>query len=487
MLECRDRKKTREESTMPTKKSQKVITLHDLHPEDGAMLQALYSRSPAGVEYHLDKVKKAGAGKFMSQYYVGYGHASIGDCGVTNIFIENYSMLACKSIQDNPLYSGQEASTRYLDFSDQPSTDPYNTPYTRGILDGWLALYNEWLPKVEEALAKKYPFDAMAYKDEKTWRNAVQVRAFDTMRAYLPVGTTTLFSWTTNLRQARDKLMKLKSHPLPEVRHMAKTVFTSLTEKYPNSFSGTELDANSERYGKRDAYNQQEAVRENYESYAEIKQRMNITDAEEKQLFEGALVARRNLLDVEGLNTLEGQTLETRPQGGVLPRRLAAYGQYTMACALDFGSYRDLQRHRNGIAPLPLLEPRFGMFWWYTKELADLLGDDYANLEDATNDLYEKIKNLKSQGIEPDALLTQYLLPMGTTAICSLSYSVPQMVYVGELRSGKTVHPSLRPVAQNMLRALREDLAGIALYGDMDADSWSEKRGTQTITEKKAS
>ncbi len=467
-------------------KTPKVIVIDDIHPEDGAMLQALYSRSPAGVEYHLGKVKKAGAGKFMSQYYVGYGHASIGDCGVTNIFVENYSMLACKAIQDNPLYSGQEASTRYLDFSAQPAVDPYNTPYTRSILDGWLSIYNTWMPKVEAAIAEKYPFSTDAYKSEKAWRNAVQVRAFDTMRSYLPVGTTTLFSWTTNLRQARDKMMKLKSHPLPEVRQMAETIFTQLVDKYSNSFSGDEMQNQGGRYTKRDAYNAAEATRENYESFADIKTRLNISDSEQQALLDGALIARKNLLDVDGINRIEKDTLSARPQGGVMPRRLAAYGNYTMACAIDFGSYRDLQRHRNGIAPLPLIEPTFGMFKWYTEELASLLGDSYASLEAATNDLFDRIKNLEQAGITPDPLLTQYLLPMGTTVICSLAYGVPQMVYVGELRSGKTVHPSLRPIAHNMLRVLSEDFPALKLYGDMDIDGWSEKRGSQTISEKKA-
>lgn len=41
------------------------------HPEDLAMLQALYSRSPRSVIEHLEKVRKVGAGQFMSQYYVG--------------------------------------------------------------------------------------------------------------------------------------------------------------------------------------------------------------------------------------------------------------------------------------------------------------------------------------------------------------------------------------------------------------------------------
>jgi len=469
-----------------TDKTNKIIILHDLHPEDGAMLQALYSRSPAGVEHHLERVKQAGAGKFMSQFYVGYGHASIGDCGVTNIFIENYSMLACKAIQDNPLYSGQEASTRYLDFSAQPSYDPYNHPYTRNILDGWLTLYNTWLPKVDAAIAQKYPFDKNAYKSEKAWRNAVQVRAFDTMRAYLPVGTTTLFSWTTNLRQARDRMMKLKSHPLPEVRQMAQDIFEQLVAKYPNSFSGQEMAEAAGRYAERDAYNQAEAVRENYESYAEIKARLQLTNEEEKALLGGTLIARTTHIDLAGLNRLEAETLQKRPHGGVLPRRLAAYGQYNMACAIDFGSYRDLQRHRNGVAPLPLIEPTFGMFKWYTDELSHLLAADYAELETATNALFQQIKELEALDLGASPLLTQYLLPMGTTVICSLAYSVPQMVYVGELRSGKTVHPSLRPIAQNMLKQLAKDLPNVALYGDMDTDSWTEKRGMQTITEKTA-
>lgn len=469
-----------------TDSAQRIVILDDLHPEDGAMLQALYSRSPAGVLSHLEKVRSSDTGKFMSRYYVAYGHASIGDCGVTSIFVENYSMLACKAIQDNPLYSGQEASTRYLDFSQQSVTDPYNHPYTRAIQDEWMNLYNTWLPKVVEALKRKYSYNAETYKSEKGWENAIHVRAFDTMRAYLPVGTTTLFSWTTNLRQARDRLMKLKAHPLPEVRDMAQTLFSQLTEKYPHSFSGDEMKIGTDRYGPRDDYNAAHALRDNYETYEDLKDRFDLTAAEEKAILDGELVVRKHLIDLKALNKLEADALQNRPKGGVYGRRLSAYGHYLVACAIDFGSYRDLQRHRNGVAPLPLIEPRFGMFRWYTDELEALLGAEWSALKAATDAQYSKIANLESQGIKADPLLTQYLLPMGTTVICSLAYGLPQMVYVGELRAGKTVHPSLRPIAQNMLKVVAADLPGIALYGDMSADSWSEKRGEQTIHEKSA-
>lgn len=79
----------------------KTFVIDNLSPETIAMLQALYSRSASSVEEHLKKVEKTGSDKFMESFYVGYGHASIGDCGTTTTFIENVSILADKSIQDN--------------------------------------------------------------------------------------------------------------------------------------------------------------------------------------------------------------------------------------------------------------------------------------------------------------------------------------------------------------------------------------------------
>ena len=59
----------------------KVFLYDEYSPEDVAMMQALYSRSPKSVEEHVEKVKATGSGKFMESFYVGYGHASIADCG----------------------------------------------------------------------------------------------------------------------------------------------------------------------------------------------------------------------------------------------------------------------------------------------------------------------------------------------------------------------------------------------------------------------
>ena len=57
-------------------------------------------------------------------------------------------MPVAKAVQDNPLYNGQEASTRYLDFSKQRIIDPYNHPASAAILNRWMEIYNGVLPQL---------------------------------------------------------------------------------------------------------------------------------------------------------------------------------------------------------------------------------------------------------------------------------------------------------------------------------------------------
>jgi len=459
-----------------------IFVIDDQHPEDLAMLQALYSRSPASVVTHLDKLKQSGSGKFMDQYYVGYGHASIGDCGATTVFVEQVSMLVAKAIQDNPLYNGQEASTRYLDFSKQSVVDPYNSPKSAAIQSRWMEIYNRVLPILVEGLKKRYPFDPTSYKNEKIWSNALNARAFDIARSLLPVGTTTLLSWTTSLRAARDNLRRLKHHPLPEVREVALKIFASLKEKYPHSFNGNEMD---DADTPRDAYAKKYSTQNHFISASDLEKRYAITADEKKAIAAGELVARKNALDIDGLRKFEMDTLSSRPQTSPLPWRLESYGRYNFVFALDFGSFRDIQRHRNAVCQIPMIDGSMGMNPWYMSQFEEHMPpEDSKKLKQDIAEQFAAIADLGKNGIETKVELSQYLFPMGAQTLTHVSYSVPETVYVGELRSAKTVHPSLRPIAQKMLETLEQDIPGMALYGDRDEDSWSAKRGEQTIAQK---
>jgi len=179
--------------------------------------------------------------------------------------------------------------------------------------------------------------------------------------------------------------------------------------------------------------------------------------------------------------------LSSRPHQAYLPWRLESYGRYNFLFLLDFGSFRDLQRHRNGVCQIPLIDGQFGMNPWYMEQLTEhLSAADAAQLQQDIAAQFAAIAALPTHGIATTPALNQYFYPMGVQVLVHTTYSVNETVYIGELRSGKTVHPSLRPVAQKMLEILEHDLPGAALYGDRDEDSWSAKRGEQTISSKVA-
>ena len=427
----------------------KIFIYDEFGPEDAAMMQALYSRSPKSVAEHVEKVKQSGSGKFMSTFYVGYGHASIADCGSTTIFIEGVSILADKAIQDWPLYSGQETSTRYIDMTQQAIIDPIDSEASRAILKRWMDFYIAGLEKLKPYLIEKYP--RREDEDEKVYLKAIAARSFDIMRGFLPSGITTQLSWHTNLRQAWDKLALLRHHPLPEVRAVAEEIIKQLKGKYENSFS-------HKLYEAQEAYRAETVSRYSY---------LPPTGAKD--------FAFRHNLDRDGLKKYS-DILTTRPVKTGLPYFLGELGSCTFEFMLDFGSFRDIQRHRSAIIRMPLLTTQLGFQDWYLEQLpADLR----AEAESLISEQIREIDKLPS-----DANVKQYYTAMGFKVFCVMTASLPSAVYVLELRSEKTVHPSLRHVAQAMYRALHESLPEISLYGDLDLDDWDVRRGLQDITAK---
>ena len=176
----------------------KVFLYDEFCPEDNAMLQALYSRSPKSVTEHVEKVKASGSGKFMSTFYVGYGHSSIADCGSTTLFIEGLSILADKAVQDWPLYSGQETSTRYVDMAKQPVIDPLETKESKVVIDNWMLFYKRASDPLKEHLRKLYPI--------KEGQKEGIYEEIDGQRFMMEFAMTSNDYWAMDMRYGSDKL-----------------------------------------------------------------------------------------------------------------------------------------------------------------------------------------------------------------------------------------------------------------------------------------
>jgi len=469
------------------------VLIHDsLNPEDGAMLQALYSRSAASVTTHLDKVRESGSGKFMERFYIGYGHRSIGDCGSTTIFLEGISELAAKAVQDWPLYSGQQTSTRYIDFASQPLLDPAGTQGSKAVLDRWMDFYTGRMDAVREHMAAEHPWNP-AEGDQAAWERALRARSFDVMRAFLPAGVTTQLSWHTNLRQAADKLDLLVCHPLPEVRELAALIRERLVAAYPNSFGG-------KRYQAQDQWRSAMAAAATYIDLdwppASVTRQAGVlpggcTSCDWKALAQAAGYAdsRYELRDPDGTAVFQSvaqfdaaelagwrEMLAVRPVKTDLPQALDAAGQIRARFVLDYGSFRDLQRHRHGVVRMPLLTARHVFEPWYLAMLPDKVREEAEVL------LAEQARAVAALGLSPE--MAQYYLAFGYRVVCDCTWGLPSAVYVAEMRSGQTVHPTLRRIAQALGSALEAAVPGMALHIDHSPEAFSLKRGGQGIVER---
>jgi thymidylate synthase ThyX len=451
----------------------KLMVVDDLNPEDAAMLQALYSRSADSAEVHLAKVQKSGSGRFMENYVVGFGHKSIADCGTTTLFVEGVSLLAAKAIQDWPLYAGQETSTRYIDMGKQRIVDPVGTPESRAILDAWMDFYSSNQGRVSEILIQRYPKHA-GEKDE-TYARAIKARTFDVLRGFLPAGLTTQLSWHTNLRQAGDHLVSLVNHPSAEIVDMARALQALLAERYPSSGFDRHV-ATVSGVGAKEG----RAARAAWEAVVGRQFTYNVALT---QSDDSVFLASRPQF---GSLDAYAEILKTRPRGCVLPHFLSDLGQYTFAFTLDFGSFRDLQRHRNGVCRMPLLDMSYGFHPWYLEQIGDPANGDVGGLRDAAVDLIYDLRP-RIDKISPDPVVRSYYTALGFRVPCQVTYALPALIYVMELRSGKTVHPTLRQSIHAMARLFRRNHPDIALHVDMDPDDWDVRRGDQTITNKQGS
>jgi thymidylate synthase ThyX len=462
----------------------KLMIVDDLAPEDEAMLQALYSRSAESAEVHLDKVKQADSGKFMNSYYVGYGHKSIADCGTTTMFIEGVSLLAAKAIQDWPLYSGQETSTRYIDMSKQRIVDPVGTPESKAILDAWMSFYKGNQTRVAQTLVKRYPM--RDGEKEEMYQRAIKARTFDILRGFLPAGITTQLSWHTNLRQAGDHLIGLVQHPATEIREMAHALREMLGSSYPSSGAGLSLAAVSGVDNKdqeaRDArlvWERRVATEFTYPVESSLTASITVGRVNGRSIE--LLVGARNL----GIRRY-AEILATRPKGCMLPHFMTDLGQYSFEFLLDFGSFRDLQRHRNGVVRMPLLDTNWGFEHWYLQQLGDPNNEDVGGLRDEAVELIH-VQQARIRALPGNSVERQYYTALGFQVPCQVMFGLPSLLYFLELRSGKTVHPTLRKQVHTMIKIFQKNHPDdqIALHVDMDPDDWDVRRGDQTITEKK--
>jgi hypothetical protein len=244
----------------------------------------------------------------------------------------------------------------------------------------------------------------------------------------------------------------MRHHPLAEVREIAEDMLSKLKEKYTHSFS-----------------HPLEKEQEMYREYTAQKYSYYFPD-------EPAEFSMSTTVDYDKLSAYK-DIIFWRPGKTGLPQFLAELGTVTFEFQLDFGSFRDIQRHRNGVCRMPLLTTTRGFQYWYIEQLPDALQSQARELISQQSQAITQLKTTSE--------IKQYYTAMGFLVDCRVTYGLPAAVYVTELRSGRAVHSTLRKIAHKMHESLKEKFPFLRLSSDLEADDWDVRRGLQDISERR--
>src|SRR5215216_7322147 len=94
----------------------RVYSVVGVPPEIQAYALAKYSRSAQGMLESIQELSAQKAEQFLNTFYFEYGHRSIADLAHLVMGLEQISILAAIAVVDEPVWDGQERSTRYQPF-----------------------------------------------------------------------------------------------------------------------------------------------------------------------------------------------------------------------------------------------------------------------------------------------------------------------------------------------------------------------------------
>jgi thymidylate synthase ThyX len=483
-----------------------IFALKNLPEEVVAVLFAYYSRSRESLRRNLLKLiqekdldleerlqwtdrdqdelalARQKAKDFHEKWVVGYGHASVAEHAVAHLAIEDVSIVASKIIEDTRLASYTEKSTRYVVFDREKfyrvpclAASPHAGLYedTCGFL---LESYTRLTEPVVQAIKRETPREER--QTERGYETACRAKSCDILRYVLPAATLTNIGVTANGRVLEHMITKLLSHPLEEARDIGvlikgeveKIIPTLLKYAGRNTymeethramealaatlFAGSRSeeapDVSLVRYPE-DAEDQlAAAILHGYVAFPwrQVQERVGKLSREEKARVIDEYLARRGKHD-QPLRALEHLT-------------------YTFDILLDFGAFRDIQRHRmctqipQDLGPslgysTPSEIPRFGLLPAYEKCMSRAAEAHRVIARDFPRE-------------------AQYVLPLAFRKRVLFTWNLREIHHFVQLRSAKQGHISYRHIAQQVFKEIERAHPLLAKYIRVDLDDYALAR-----------
>lgn len=492
-----------------------VFVLKNLPEEVVAVLFAYYSRSRESLRQNLLRLTqdqelavtaqppadisdeeelilaRQKAREFHEKWVVGYGHASVAEHAVAHVAIEDVSIVASKVIEDARLAAFTEKSTRYVPFPRAYYLAPELQGAAAGIYrecaEQLFDLYEELLPQVTDRVAATA--DRSQFKTERGFRNSCQAQACDALRYLLPAATHTNIGLTANARTLEHLISKLLSHPLREVRETGERIKTEATKVIPTLIKYArvkdywvetplalrpladrllgDLPPEPPRDGA--------AVRlvrspEDPEARLAAAILYEFTDQPYEAVWE-----RVRSLPVAEQQRVIAEYLKGRRTYGTPPHtytdpplRSVEHLSFTFDILVDYGAYRDIQRHRMATQTTQRLTCAHG---YDVPELIETcgFGDRFRAAMELAAEAYEQL------AVDyPDE--AQYLVPLAYRKRVLFTWNLRALHHFISLRSARQGHISYRRIAQEVWRELERAHPFLARFINVDLQDYEMAR-----------
>src|SRR5438552_7048476 len=200
----------------------RIYAVVGVPPEIQAYALAKYSRSSQGMLETIDELSAQQAEQFLNTFYFQYGHRSIADLAHLVFGLEQISILAAITVVDEPVWDGQERSTRYQPFRktgwhlpSEIAGTPAEAAFAQtaeGLFGAYAGLSSALLEHLTEAVPRP------AELSEGTYRRTLRARAFDVGRSLLPLATHTSVGQIVSARVLERQIGRLLGSAFHEIR-----------------------------------------------------------------------------------------------------------------------------------------------------------------------------------------------------------------------------------------------------------------------------
>lgn len=420
------------------------------------------------------------ASDFLKKWWVDYGHNSLKDADRIRFAIEWVSQVFTKVIESPfpSLWDFQEKSTRYLDFwADSliytPDLESFKyAPEMKNITSKMMDTYLKYLQVIKNSLVQNDIISEKDFSNSRVFENTLNAKAFDIARYILPSNITTSLWASFSTRTLESHLSYMLSHPLEEVRFIATNMHKEALKLSAWLLSHVKInDYEITKRTKISDYINWFIEEENEDeiwlfTWIEDSDRVKIIyewDLDDNIcasiIFENArshwLSYDECLEIVEEMDNSDKDVimrlyLWDRWEHDRMPRALQ-HSSIMMEFLVDFGAYRDIQRHR---ASNQLWQGATAIHGYDYPEFIDLPW-----LEEFKND-YDEIMTestiLNKNIVKENSYLAEYSSALWHLVRTTFEMNPGQLAYVLEMRTTPQGHDSYRRLFIQVYKELKK-------------------------------